>query len=401
MQFGYFFANSVIIPQMKLNNPLGDLHPDEFLQQYWQKKPVLIKQAIKDFSSPVSAEELAGLACDESFESRIILEKDGQHPWELKTGPFKQDDFARLPATHWTLLIQDIEKHLPELSYIIEAFHFIPDWRLDDLMISYAPEHGSVGPHVDAYDVFLLQAQGKRHWKINTQIDQSADILDDTDLKILKDFSCEQEWILEPGDMLYLPPGVAHYGVALGDCITYSIGFRAPSHRQLLQHYLQTVIENIPENAFYTDPNLDRQQNPHQITEQNIERLKQTISDYLSLDKELLKYWAGTLLSESKELFQTDGIDEQTTLTEFIDQWQSKQALYRNTALKFLYIVDDISINFYIDGQVFNATTELSQQAEWLCSAVHINYPELGHIEHRDALLSLMYDLYCHGHYYF
>jgi 50S ribosomal protein L16 3-hydroxylase len=401
MQFGYFFSISVIIQQMKLTSPLGDLPAHEFLAQYWQKKPLLIRQAFKDFTSPISAEELAGLACDEMLESRIIIEKDGRHPWELRTGPFAAQDFTRLPDTHWTLLIQDIEKHLPELTCIIDAFHFIPDWRLDDLMISYAPEYGSVGPHVDAYDVFLLQAQGKRQWKINTHIDADAPMLDITALNILQDFEVEQEWILEPGDILYLPPGVAHYGISLGDCITCSIGFRAPTHVELVQSYLQTVIEQIQADKHFSDPDLCTQQFPHEITLQSVAQLKQTVADYLSLDPQSLYNWAGTLLSEGKEGFQAESVSDQPTMSGFIRRWQASQVLYRNTALKFLYITADDTLHFYIDGQHIDVAARLSDYAEWLCSSLEISWDKMNRYPDREALLSVMHGFYCRGFYYF
>ncbi len=386
---------------MRPTNPLGDLQVDQFVAQYWQKKPVVIRQAIKDFSSPVTAEELAGLACEDVVESRIILEKDGRHPWELRSGPFTQRDFSRLPATHWTLLIQDVEKHLPELTWITDAFHFIPDWRLDDLMISYAPEYGSVGPHKDAYDVFLLQAQGRRHWKINTRIEADAQILDNTALNILKDFEVEQEWILEPGDMLYLPPAVAHYGISLGDCITCSIGFRAPSHRQLAQSYLHTLIEHIQSDKYYSDPDIQTQQKAHEITAHSVAELKQIVTDYLSQDSQWLYDWAGTLLSEGKKSFQAEGPHDVHDMTAFINNWQTSMVLYRNTAVKFLYIMGNDCVNFYIDGQHISATTGLSDYAEWLCSSLQISWNELDGHPDREALLALIYDFYCHGFYYY
>lgn len=191
------------------NNPLfGDITVEEFLADYWQKKPLLVRQAIPDYRSPISADELAGLACQENVESRIVLEKDRLAPWSVLHGPFYESDFSTLPDTHWTLLVQECNQHVPELALLLDSFNFIPNWRVDDIMVSYAVEHGSVGPHTDQYDVFLLQAEGTRHWKINRSLDKDAAYLEDTELRILNNFESEQDWILEPGDMLYLPPGV-------------------------------------------------------------------------------------------------------------------------------------------------------------------------------------------------
>ncbi len=386
---------------MKIPSPLGHLHADEFLSEYWQKKPLLIKQALPGFSSPVSAEELAGLACESAVESRIILEKDGLHPWELRSGPFQESDFAHLPETHWTLLIQDIEKHLPELSWITELFHFIPDWRLDDLMISYAADQGSVGPHLDAYDVFLLQAEGKRHWKINSDTSRPMEKLQHTALDILSHFEAEQDWIVEPGDILYLPPGVAHYGVAIGECITCSIGFRAPSHLSMVQSFMDHLVDTIAPDILYQDPSLSRQKNPHELTEQSIAQLRKTLEQYLSASPALINHWAGTLLSEGKEDFQAENVSAALNITEFIDQWKKAGILYRNTALKFLYLHTDSELHFYIDGQHLQYTDKLLAQAEWLCASLQISWQQYDDLPDKDDLSLVFYDFYAKGFYYF
>ena len=150
------------------------LSQQEFLEQYWQKKPLLIRQAFTDFEIPITPDDLAGLACEPEIESRLIEENGQDGVWQVTNGPLSEDDFARLPATHWTMLVQDVDKHLPELQYLLDPFRFIPDWRRDDLMISYAPEHGTVGPHTDGYDVFLLQAMGMRRWQIGNKLSPYA-----------------------------------------------------------------------------------------------------------------------------------------------------------------------------------------------------------------------------------
>ncbi|HPQ96555.1 MAG TPA: cupin domain-containing protein, partial [Thiolinea sp.] len=221
---------------------LGELAVEDFLRDYWQQQPLLVRQAFPGFELPLSADELAGLACD-TDTARLVLERGGRHPWELRSGPIAEDAFAGLPETHWTLLVNDCEKMVPELQAIVQPFRFIPDWRIDDLMISYAAPGGSVGPHVDAYDVFLLQAQGRRRWQISSQPCTPDNFIPDLDLRVMQAFSPEQEWVLEPGDLLYLPPGVPHYGVAMGECMTCSIGFRAPSQAELLERLLGHLVE--------------------------------------------------------------------------------------------------------------------------------------------------------------
>jgi len=184
-------------------NPLGNLSPEDFLSEYWQKKPLLIRQAFPDLQCPISAEELAGLSCEEDVNARIIIEKDGEHPWQPVFGPMDDDVFTSLPESHWTLVINDLEKLIPELAWIADLFDFIPNWRLDDLMTSYAADQGSVGPHFDLYDVFIIQGEGRRRWQISTAEVASDNQVKDSPLRIQKNFTAEEEWVLEPGDMLY------------------------------------------------------------------------------------------------------------------------------------------------------------------------------------------------------
>lgn len=386
---------------MKSKSPLGDISTRQFLSDYWQKKPLLIRQAFKGFENPFSAEELAGLACEDDIESRIILEKDGIKPWELRHGPFTEQDFARLPQSHWTLLIQDVEKHIPELCNITDRFDFIPRWRLDDLMISYAADKGSVGAHVDAYDVFLLQAHGQRHWQISTDSIDTNDIIANVDLKILKQFDPDQDWILKPGDMLYLPPGIPHHGIAIGDCMTYSIGFRAPSHLDMLQSFIETIIKNHNCETLYTDPGLSLQSHPHEISTATMDAFSHIINQHLNRTKLNMQHSIGSLLSESKIQFQTQKPDNTANRDTFIQQWQQEQLLYRNTAIKFLYVPSTDHIDFYIDGHHCRFKTDNTELAEWLCTVLEYKYTDCHQLPEYPQLVSILYYFYQHGFCYF
>lgn len=229
---------------------LGGLTPDQFFSEYWHKKPLLIRQAIPDFSPLLTAQELFELAGNDDVESRLI-NFSKQH-WEMKNGPF--DQLPLKEKKNWTLLVQGVNLHHRQADALLRQFRFIPDARLDDLMISYAREGGGVGPHFDSYDVFLLQAHGQRRWQISAQKDLS--LIEGMPLKILSHFEPDQEYILEPGDMLYLPPHYAHDGVALGECMTYSIGFRAPSFQELGVSFLQFMSDSIDLPGRYADPEL-------------------------------------------------------------------------------------------------------------------------------------------------
>lgn len=234
---------------------LAGLTPQQFLDDYWQKKPLLIRQALPGFQPELDTGDMAGLACEELAESRLVTGSYPEHDWQLRYGPFSESDFAALPERNWTLLVQDVEKHYPPLSSLMRQFDFIPRWRIDDLMISVAGPGGSVGPHVDQYDVFLIQVEGNRNWQIASTFDH--ELLADCELNVLRSFSPEQQWTLEPGDVLYLPPGVAHHGVAQDRGMTWSVGMRAPSKADLFQALGEWYAEQSDDGGRYEDPGLE------------------------------------------------------------------------------------------------------------------------------------------------
>lgn len=219
---------------------LSESDRDTFVRDYWQQRPLLLRGALPGFVSPISAEELAGLALEPDVESRLIS-GSGTGEWRLRHGPFVAQDFTTAPEHDWTLLVQDVEKHLPDLAFIVDAFDLVPAWRLDDLMVSYAVPGGSVGPHRDAYDVFLLQGTGLRRWQIDDRAEADHRNVDRGGVRQLQAFQANREWILEPGDVLYLPPGVPHHGVALTPCMTYSVGMRAPALTDIITEALEEI----------------------------------------------------------------------------------------------------------------------------------------------------------------
>lgn len=245
---------------MNHRRPIG-MPPQRFLRDHWQKKPLLIRRALADFSGLISPAALFRLAGRDDVEARLV--KRTRRAWQLRRGPFSGSDLARLPARNWTLLVQDLNHFLPEAAALLLRFDFIPHARVDDVMISYAAPGGGVGPHVDSYDVFLLQGSGQRRWQISAQEDHQ--LVSDAPLKILRHFQPEQEWVLEPGDMLYLPPGYAHCGVALTECVTYSIGFRAPSMQEMASAFLIHLQDTLVLDGFYTDPELTATRHPGEM----------------------------------------------------------------------------------------------------------------------------------------
>ncbi|GJL74260.1 cupin domain-containing protein [Nitrosomonas sp.] len=252
---------------------LGDLTPEDFLQEYWQKKPLLVRNALPGFQGLLTWQELIRLAANEDVQSRLVINKNTK--WHLKHGPLTAKNFARLPADTWSLLVQEVNHFLPSACDLLQKFSFIPYARLDDLMVSYAPAGGGIGPHFDSYDVFLLQGSGRRRWEIAGNYDQA--LLTDAPLKILQHFQPEHTWILEPGDMLYLPPNYAHHGIAVDACMTYSIGFRAPSHQELITQFLIYLQDNLQVDGWYIDPDLKLQPNPWEIHREMQQQVHSTL----------------------------------------------------------------------------------------------------------------------------
>jgi 50S ribosomal protein L16 3-hydroxylase len=242
---------------------LAGLAPGEFMRRHWQKKPLLMRGAIPGFKPLLSRAQLFALAAEEQVESRLIVRKAGAR-WTLEQGPFKKSALPSFKQPNWTLLVQGVNLHDDAAHALLQSFRFVPDVRLDDLMISWASAGGGVGPHADSYDVFLLQAQGLRRWRIGRQKDLSFE--EGAPLKILRRFVAEEEHVLEPGDMLYLPPAWAHDGVADGgECMTYSIGFRAPQRGALAAEIAERLAETHEDDVLYRDPELAATQQPARI----------------------------------------------------------------------------------------------------------------------------------------
>ena len=272
---------------------LGGISPDQFFSEYWHKKPLVIRQAIPGFTPLLSPDELFELAGLDDVESRLIT--FFKQRWEMKNGPIN-----KIPVKEkkdWTLLVQGVNLHDDAADQLLRQFRFIPDARLDDLMISYAADGGGVGPHFDSYDVFLLQAHGQRRWQISAQKDLS--LVEGMPLKILSNFTPEQEFVLEPGDMLYLPPQYAHDGVAIGECMTYSIGFRAPSFQELGESFLSFMSDTIDLPGRYADPDLKPTEHPAEISNAMVEKIAEHIAK-ITFSPDDIAIFIGEYLSEPK-----------------------------------------------------------------------------------------------------
>jgi 50S ribosomal protein L16 3-hydroxylase len=291
---------------------LGKLTPREFLRDYWQKKPLLVRQALPQFNGVVSQPELLKLVRNPETQSRLIFRQRGK--WQLEHGPFNKTRLSQLPQSGWTILLQDLNHCVDAGATLLQQFSFIPYARLDDLMVSYATPGGGVGPHFDSYDVFLLQGEGTRRWRISAQPDLS--LLPNLPLKILRNFRAEQEWELEPGDMLYLPPGYAHDGVALTHCMTYSIGFRAASIQELAFNFLSHIQDELALDGMYSDPDLCLQQNPAEISQSMVNKVTEAIQ-HMSWNDEDYVHFLGKYLTEPKPYIYFTAPAIPYTLAEF------------------------------------------------------------------------------------
>ena len=353
---------------------LGGITAREFLRDYWQKKPLLIRQAIPDFESSIDADELAGLALEEEVESRLVIEH-GERPWELRRGPFAEDAFSTLPEREWTLLVQAVDQFVPEVAELLEQFRFLPSWRIDDVMISFAAPGGSVGPHFDNYDVFLLQAQGKRNWKIGQMCSSESPLLQHADLRILAEFEESAEWVLEPGDMLYLPPRLAHFGIAEDDCMTYSVGFRAPSAAEVLTHFTDFLSQYLTDEERYTDADAQPVSDPHQIQSDALDRLKSLLAEHMS-DERMLLTWFGQFMTEPRypELVAGEELGEE----DFISSLQDGAILVRNPSARLAWSEVDDDVLLFASGQSRYLPGKLRELLKLVCSADALHSENLG-----------------------
>ena len=283
------------------DQPLG-MPVERFLRDYFHKRPLLIRNAFPGFETPVMPEDLAGLACEEGVLARLIEHDRADDDWKVRTGPFAEEDFPGMPDHDWTLLVQDVDKWDPDVRVLLEKFRFLPRWRIDDIMISFAATGGSVGAHVDHYDVFLLQAWGHRRWMIDSSVAMGRkapdlSFRDDVDIKLLRTFTPTHDWVLAPGDMLYLPPLVPHHGVAEDPCLTFSVGLRAPSSAELIGDYLDTLIEDADEAIRYHDEDLQAQADPYEIDDAAMRRAIEALNALRMNDADKLGDWFGRFIT--------------------------------------------------------------------------------------------------------
>lgn len=343
-----------------------DIDPDTFLKHVWQRRPCLLRGAFPQWQNPLAPDDLAALACLPAVESRVVRRE--RRNWQLDHGPFKARYFARLPEKRWTLLVQAVDQQVPEVAALLDAFRFIPDWRVDDVMVSYAEDGGGVGPHFDHYDVFLIQGLGRRRWRVGQRCDSRTPLRPHADLRLLARFDTTQEWVLEAGDMLYLPPGWAHDGVAVGgDCMTYSVGLRAPSRAELVAHWCDEVISWLEEDDRYTDAALDPRALPGELTPATLARLHGMVRTVL--DSEFLfGDWFARYSTESKYADSLTPPAPPLTAALLRQRLARGARLRRDPASRYAMIRRGArGISLYVDGEMHVCQGPAEPVAETLC----------------------------------
>ena len=346
---------------------LTNFDADAFLRDHWQKKPMLIRGAWAEWSNPLAPDELAGLACEDGVESRLVERAaDG---WSIEHGSFPETRFGELREANWTLLVQAVDQFVPAVAALIEPFRFVPDWRIDDVMVSIAANGGGVGPHFDQYDVFLVQGLGRRRWRLGARCDADSALLAHDDLLLLADFEALEEHVLEPGDILYVPPGVAHDGIAeSGDCMTYSIGFRAPSRSELVAHFCDHLLGSLEADDRYADPDLRRQANPGEIAPAALARLHAMVTETVA-DGDAFARWFGAYVTSPKYPELDWAPDKPIPQDELHRRLRAGDALCRNAASRFSFIARGSGeALLFVDGQCHACTGDAATLAEALCA---------------------------------
>lgn len=373
--------------------PLG-MPPAVFLRDYWQKAPLLIRNAFPGFESPIAPEDLAGLACEEAALSRIVLHDRAADVFTLRHGPFEEDQFPGMPAQDWTLLVQDVDKWDADVARVLDAFDFLPRWRIDDVMVSFAAPGGSVGAHVDQYDVFLLQAHGQRRWQIDASPTPDTTFRDDADLKLLRTFTPTHEWVLGPGDMLYLPPGVPHHGVAEDACLTFSVGMRAPSAAELLGDFVDTLSAEADESQRYADPDLAPAKDAAEIDGEAMRRAVEALNVLRMNDPERLGDWFGRFITLYRAGGEVAPAGEAPSRIEMEWDLDHGGVLARHPFSRMAWRRSGRGARLYVSGQVIEMPM---RDASRIANAATLDGPAYRALSQagRDAVI----DLHAAGHY--
>lgn len=362
----------------------------QFLAEYWQRKPLFIPSGLAGLLPDLSPAELAGLACDDDAEARLLRCSGPPSQWQLQHGPFDDSDFATLPESHWTLLVQDVDKCLPDVATLLDQFSFIPRWRIDDVMISYATAGGTVGPHIDEYDVFLIQGEGSRTWQVGSS---NGNTVADSPVRVLEEFAIAEQWHLTTGDVLYLPPGLAHHGHADQASMTFSVGFRAPSAGELMLS--QAAYRAEQTSGRYQDHDLLQSEADDGLISTN------AVQRALALTQNPLEsiadatMWFGQLVTENKPWLQAIAPQDPESQTQFNQRLHAGNELQKHPGVRMAHSHQPAFGILFVDGLTWPLTAHNRAMAPLLCRGQLLHtandHADCGH---------LLYQLYCEGKIY-
>lgn len=381
---------------------LGGISVARFLRDYWQKKPMVVRGAFPGFRDPISPDELAGLSCEDGVESRIVREKGGRYPWEVTWGPHEESVFEGLPDRSWTLLVQEVNRWVPEAALLLDHFDFVPNVRVDDVMVSFAAPGGSVGPHLDSYDVFLVQGQGERRWRFHTRKTKEARMRSGLDLRILQRFEADADEVLGPGDMLYLPPGFAHYGVAVTPCLTYSIGFRSPSAGETWASFAASAAARPEGSRLLEDPPLRPAENPGAIPLELLERVRAMVRSIDMSDEAIDRWFAmfSTRLKPGHSIEPPRRVPDEAAILARLARGDTV-ARSEEGRWAFLPRKAGKSLVLYVGGSEIDVPAEASALARALCASRRHDGRSLHALTRSRASRALVGELFAMGALFF
>jgi 50S ribosomal protein L16 3-hydroxylase len=348
---------------------LNNFDPEDFLRNHWQKSPLLIHQGLDNTEALISPDELAGLACETEMESRLVSYQ--QQKWQLRHGPFSTSDLSQLPNGDWTLLVQAVDHVNPAVAELMDSFRFIPNWQLDDIMVSYAREGGSVGPHFDNYDVFLVQTSGQREWQLGQRCDESDPLIDHPDLLLLDNFECEQRFVLNPGDILYIPPRYGHWGIAKdNNCITCSVGFRSPTVADIIAEYAEHLGQSETSQQHFQDQTPQLQENPGEIGQHVVDQLSSLIVKTVD-DQEALGVWFGQYMTQAK--YEHEAVEIIETEQGMTEKLLAGYPVFRDSATRLAYIPGHEQTKLFCNGFCWQLDSRYTALAKLLCGQTVFN----------------------------
>ena len=376
----------------------GKMPVAHFLRHYWQKKPLLVRGAFPDFQDPITPDELAGLACEDGVESRIVREKGSRGPWEVTWGPQEESTFAKLPNRAWTLLVQEANRWVPDVAMLLEPFTFLPNVRIDDVMISFAAPGGSVGPHTDSYDVFLVQGKGERRWMYGDRPLSHPAFEPGLDLRILQRFRATEDAVLQAGDMLYLPPGYAHHGVAVTPCLTYSVGFRAPNAGEAWSSFAEWAARELPANAILEDPPLSPAKNPGDIPESLLKRAREMIRS-IDMSDDAIDRWYASFSTRLKRGHVLEAPSRVPTIEVLWKRLASGARVRRSEEARFALLPRkrDSSLLLFVGGNELYVPAAAAPLARALCASRQFSGPMLVALAKTKAARTLLHQLFAMG----